>query len=685
MDTSVHWINDYLASPRTAEEQADILTRAGFPFEGGEAVQADGVDDVRQDFEMTSNRGDCVCHLGLAREIAAITRSDMKPPAFSLPETGGAEAASSVVTVTNHEHDGCPRYTARVIRGVKVGPSPDWLQARLRARGDIPRNNIVDATNFVLFESGQPTHVFDLAKLKGSAIQIRRASEGEAFLPLGEDAKSLKLTGDDLVIADAESAVAIAGVKGGASSAVTESTTDVVIEAATFDPVCVRDASRRHGIGSDSSYRFERGVHPAHIDEPAARLAALILEVAGGTLCSGVVEDGAPIPAAKSVSMRASRARRLTGLDLSMDDVTDALGRLGFAPTIDPKNDDQVICTVPVHRLDIDREVDLVEEVARMQGYDSLPVRDSVAVQVRAPQAEVAASRALADTLVGLGFVETVTHSLIAEEAATPFFPGGLTPLRVDDDRAGGEPILRPSILPSLLQVASLNRDRGQSSLRFFERAACFAEMEDGHLETRNVAFVHDASKKDDNPLRTTRGVIDRLIRLLAGTHAVLDVEPLNGVSWLAPAAVIRLDGVILGTMGMLTPAALKPFGITGPIAGAELGLERLFANWPPETMATPLPSFPAIERDLSLLVSDETSWRDITDVIHELSLPALDGIDHVATYRDKKIGEGRKSLTLRLRFRLPDRTLRHEEIDPTMETLVDALQIRTHAEVRSS
>ena len=274
MRTSVLWINDYLDRPADAAEQAAVLTSAGLPLDGGDTAEN---GEVWQEIETTSNRGDCLCHVGMAREIAAVTGRSIKFPKVELKPSTGARAAD-IVRVKNHEHAMCPRYTARVIKGVKVGPSPEWLQRRLIAIGQIPRNNVVDATNFVLFELGQPTHVFDLATLAGAEIHIRRARDGEAFLPLGSDAKELKLTTNDLVIADRDRAVALAGVKGGALASVTDKTTDLVLEAATFDAVAVRGASRRHAIASDSSYRFERIVHPAEIDAAADRLAALIIE-----------------------------------------------------------------------------------------------------------------------------------------------------------------------------------------------------------------------------------------------------------------------------------------------------------------------------------------------------------------------------------------------------------------------
>ena len=363
MRTSVLWINDYLDRPADAAEQAAVLTSAGLPLDGGDTAEN---GEVWQEIETTSNRGDCLCHVGMAREIAAVTGRSVKFPKVELKPSTTARAAD-IVRVKNHEHAMCPRYTARVIKGVKVGPSPEWLQRRLIAIGQIPRNNVVDATNFVLFELGQPTHVFDLATLAGAEIHIRRARDGEAFRPLGSDAKEIKLTANDLVIADRDRAVALAGVKGGALASVTDKTTDLVLEAATFDAVAVRGASRRHAIASDSSYRFERIVHAAEIDAAADRLAALIIEIAGGTLCDGIVADGAPLPAPRAITLRPARARQILGFDIPTARMVTLLGTLGFSPKVVGSGASESIETIaPARRVDVEREIDLIEEICRL-------------------------------------------------------------------------------------------------------------------------------------------------------------------------------------------------------------------------------------------------------------------------------------------------------------------------------
>jgi phenylalanyl-tRNA synthetase beta chain len=685
MNTSVAWLNDYLDPPATAQEQADLLTRAGFPLENREEVRLpDGTIDFRQDIELTSNRGDCLCHIGLAREVAAASGRKIKLPRPA--NTASGPQASALVRVTNREKGRCPLYTARVVRGVKVGPSPKWLAHRLLARGDIPRNAIVDASNFVLFELGQPTHVFDLAKLRGQPpeVIVRRARDKEPFLPIGEGAAEMRLSADDLVIADAERAVAIAGVKGGALTAVTEATTDILIEAATFDPVAVRNTSRRHGIFSDSSYRFERGVHPGQIGAAAERLVELILELCGGTLCQGGLAEGAPIPAPREVAMRCTRCRAILGVAVSDQQMVEFLSRLGFEPRLKAG---VIECTAPAPRIDIEREIDLIEEVGRMLGLDKIPIGETISVRIAPPQPVELARLAVNDALVGMDFVESVTHSLISERQASLFLPPGMELLRVADERAKAEPVLRPSILPSLLRVFALNRDNGVRDIRLFETASTFARVNGERVERMNLAFVHPATSPEADPdadVRLARGVIDRLVQVVLGNSATLEVQAETRLPWFAPGAAVRIDGQVLGMFGAISRPTLTAYGIDRALFGAEIGLPEHYSKYPPQLEARALPSFPAIERDVSAIVDERLRWVDVKGAIETLRLHHLEAIDFVTTFRGKQIGPGRKSLTLRTRFRAADRTLKHDEVDPQMDAVRSALRSKFAAEIRT-
>jgi len=683
MRTSVKWMNDYLSSPASAQEQADVFTSVGFPCESSELLPS---GDTAQEVETTSNRGDCLSHIGLAREIAAATNRTLKLPQSQAPRS--KESAATAITVENHELERCPRYTARVIRGVKVGPSPAWLQERLIAIGQIPRNNVVDCTNFVLFEYGQPTHVFDLSKLCGPAIHVRAAQVGEEFLAIGDGAKPIKLAGGELVIADAQRVVALAGVKGGALTAVTDTTTDLVIESAAFNPVAVRKTSRATRISSDSSYRFERGVHPAEIDEAAERLVSLILETAGGSALSGAVVAGAPLPPLTSVNLRIERLHSIVGFHIPNDEVIQRLTALGFAPKL---SGDAITCAIPPRRIDVTREIDVIEEVIRLVGLDRVGMNDSIQVRPVGPQSAVNAVRAAKNTLAGLDYVETVSATLISQRAASAFATATTALLRIEDERALGEPILRPSLLASLLQTVKLNRDRGTANIRLFEHASTFWLTGDKHMERRMlgvvVADVADAEKL----YRILRGSIERVVRELRGMHARVDVRSERGETLapvaahaLNPAGYVLVDGHIVGVMGLVAPNALDAAGLDAPIAAAELDWELLARDYPPTPRAQPLANSPGLDRDLSVILADDVPWTKLESTVRAAELPHLESIDFVGNWRGKKIGDNRKSVTFRMNFRAADRTLRREEVDPHIARLIAMLSEQLHGEVRS-
>lgn len=673
--------------PASAQEQADALTAVGLNFDGRETLP-DG--SVWQEIETTSNRGDCLCHFGLARELAAKTKRVLVAP--NSKGNGAAKKNSSTavnvaarngadfIRVSNVDHQACPRYTARVIRGVKVGPSPEWLQERLRDVGQIPRNNIVDCTNFVLLELGQPTHIFDLSTLAGGQIQVRRARAKEMFLPLGDQAVAIELSPADLVIADGEKPVALAGVKGGALSAVRESTTDIVLEAATFNPALVRASSRRHKIASDSSKRFERGVHAAAIDLAAARLADLIMQTAGGTLCLGVAEAGAAIAPLKIVPMRCERCRKILGADISNQEMLQTLQTLGFSPRM---TGDLIECTVPPERMDIEREVDLIEEVIRMLGLDRVPTGESIQIRTAAPDAKVEAAERVRDTLAGMDFVECVTHALISDSAANAFVHAQQSALRIEDERAGGTPCLRPSIFPGLLTTRKLNEDRGATgAMRLFEIASIFhLDAKKQHHESVSLGMMADV-EMDDLGYRALRGVIERLAHEIAAKIATF--TPTTSDAVMHPAAKIEIDGVTIGRIGFLTGAARATVGIEKPMIAAEIELDLLLAHWPPERPAAMLPNMPSVERDLSLILDNAKTWAHVERVVLGNRPAHLECMSFTGVYKGKQIGADKKSLTLRLVFRDATRTLRGEEIDVEVQELVKVLQKELAAEFRA-
>ncbi|MSR18181.1 MAG: phenylalanine--tRNA ligase subunit beta [Phycisphaerales bacterium] len=676
MRTSVRWLNDYLTPAASAEEQADVLTDLGLPLDGREELEG---GDVAQEIETTSNRGDCLCHIGLAREIAARTGRTLVDPCADLP-LDDAPLDLAGFTLHNAEPALCPYYTARVIRGVKVGPSPTWLRDKLRAIGQVPRNNIVDATNFLLFETGQPSHVFDLATLKGNRLEVRLARAGESFLPLGDGAKEILLRSTDLVIADAERTVALAGVKGGALTAVRDSTVDILIEAATFDPLTVRATSRSHQLASDSSFRFERGVTPLQVDASAERLVQLIVSVAGGERIRGAARTGAPLPSLLQVSLRLAQIRRVLGIEVTALEATGALTALGF---IVRQGEGTLECTVPPQRGDISREIDLIEEIARVVGYARLPVADRIGVRTTAPQPLVDGPRALRNLLAGIGYCECVTDTLVSPAAAAAFLSEGSATLRVDDERADAATALRTSLLPSLLRVARGNLDRGETEVRLFECASVFALCGNTHAERRMVTGISCAGKDQEEAYRSVRGVVERLVSRLMGPDSALTVSPSSAPGF-DHCARFSARGHALGVAGLIGASARAAFGLERTVAAFEFDSTHLLCAFPPVPVAGEPPVFPAIDRDITAIVSDSTTWAEVESLVTRASLAHFESVAFITAFRGQNIGSGRKALSLRLHFRARERTLRREEVDPQIAAIVTALKETLKAEVRS-
>ncbi|MEM7756175.1 MAG: phenylalanine--tRNA ligase subunit beta [Planctomycetota bacterium] len=713
MDISLAWLNEYLSPGSvTADEADDLLTQAGLPIEERTTLDS---GDVVLDVEVTSNRADCLSHIGCAREVAAMDRRRATAAAAGRTEVAARTLAypevtdpattgdvSDLLTLENTDHELCPLFTARVITGAKVGPSPAWLVERLEAIGQRSINNAVDVTNFITMELGNPCHVFDRAKLAGSKLIIRTANAGEKLKTL--DGKTHELVPADLVVADAERATSLAGVMGGADSEVDEGTTEIVFEMATWDPVTVRTQGRRLAITTDAGYRFQRGVDARTIDFAARRAVAMLCELTGGTLAGGVLSEGAALPEPTAVTVRPSRAKLIMGIDVPAGDAIGLLRDLDV--DVEQTGEDELVCVVPPHRSrDLTREIDLIEEIARGTGYDRIPINDKVSVAVRTPQAERRGLRELGSVLTGLGFDETVTFSFTTPKHGELLTPAGLETVGVDDERRGGEPTLRPSVLAGLLQCRRANQDARSAApgaVRLFEIAEAFGQTKDQKtVERRQLALLADVPGSGESlkrshedrqaGIRVMRGAIDAIVRAMHGPGARVEVVPSAPVHGGFDAgahgtlALRTSDGgsAAIGSFGLVSDAALRAFGVDLPQTAAELDLSALVRGFPPKSSAKALPAFPGIERDLSLVVPESVAWAQVEALVSGLSIDRLEGLSYVGTYRGKQVGSGKKSVTLRLAFRDEARTLRHEEVDPQVEAVVGAAKSGLGAELR--
>ena len=648
---------------------------------------------------ITPNRGDTASAIGLAREIHAIFGGELRAPDTAPPETGAP--ASDSVAVAIAAGDGCFHYVARVVRGVRVGTSPAWLVRRLEAAGFRSINNVVDATNLVMLELGQPLHAFDLARLRGGRIDVRRAGAGEVIATL--DGQRRTLDAEDLVIADARGAVAIAGVMGGADSEVNAATRDVLIESAHFHPTSVRKTARHHGLHSEASYRFERGVDREGIRRAADRAARLLAELAGGQVARGAVEArGHAAPRTESIRLAVPRVNRLLGTRLSASEARSLLARVGVEAGTE--GDDTLIARIPSHRNDLQLPEDLIEEIARIHGYEEIPTTLPTAElrPVELPASWRLAERAK-DLLAAEGFVELTTFPFVGERdlAALRLEPGDprRVALRIENPMQEQDGLLRTLLVPSLLRVAHQNRSRQVDRLAVFEICRVFLPHggpKEGRppvqlaREPRSLGALlipgeqrHLWTPEPPPPLfHVLRGVTERL---LSGLGYMASLRGGGSVTYLHPGA--QADIVIadrsLGTVGEIHPEVAAAFGIDAACAWLELDVDALAVAEQKDVRFREVSREPSIRRDLAALLDRAQSAGEILEAIRKAGGQDLVSVELFDRYAGEGVPAGRVSLAFRLVFQRADRTLSDAEVNQSVDRVVRMLANRFGAELR--
>lgn len=647
------------------------------------------LDDVVFTLNATPNRPDWLSHFGVAREIAAVTGASLRRPQPEVRE--GAAQATALASVRIDAADRCGRYAARVVEGVAFGPSPRWMQARLTACGMRPLGNLIDVTNYVLLEAGHPLHAFDLDRVAGASIEVRLAKEGEKLTTL--DGKERALSQDDLVIADREKALVLAGVMGGEDAEVGEGTTRVLLESAHFDPSGVRRSSKRHGLHTESSHRFERGADPEAVRWALSRTAQLLVELAGGEVAAGVLDVYPGRQEPKRVRLRFSRVGALLGLEVPRERCREILASLGFGE--EDATEEAATFTVPTFRVDVDREVDLIEEIARIVGYDQIP--EALPTHPGAPprvdrSAEVLA---LASQALAAHGLDEAVHLAFADPVEDPAMLRSDAPLiSLQNPLASHWSRMRSSLVPNLLRAVRLNRSRGNEDVRLWEQGKVF--------------FPHVASNQPVRESRRLGGVVVGRRLPLAWSHeevavdfydvkgaleSVLDGLGLAGVEWVpgdAPflhprsACTLRVGEVEVGLVGELHPMVADEQELPRGVFVFELSLDELdrLANFTPSYRG--IPRFPATLRDLAVVVPSEVSVASVEAI---LSGPAgrglVEGVDLFDVYEGPQVEEGKKSLAFAIRYRAADRTLTDKEVGPVHDALVAALAAAVGAELR--
>ena len=666
-----------------------LLELAGEPAAGTPLADVLGGPETVLDLEITPNRPDCLCILGVAREVAALYGRPLRRPAVNLVE--GGEPVAGLASVDVRDAGLCPRYTARVITGLRVAPSPLTIQRRLTHAGVRPINNLVDVTNYVMLECGHPLHAFDYARIEGRRIVVRRAADGERMATL--DGVERALNSAMLLICDDRRPVAVAGVMGGAGSEVGAETTVVLLEAAAFQPAGVRATARALGLTTESSYRFARGVDPAGVEWASRRAAALLAEWGGGTCARGLI-DRYPEPVAeRTVACRPQIFGRLLGLPCEPDDVRRTLASIGLAAA--DRADGTWAVTVPTFRGDLRREEDLVEEYVRLSGLDRIPVAVPRARLV--PGANDRRARAVESVrrrLTGLGLTEFLNYSLTSPALLDRFDPGDTAQrIRMPHPLSEEQSVLRTALIPQLMEALGRNRAHQVGEAAAFEIGRVFALASGAPREAAHVAIGllgpagrgeldKRAAQTPQETFRWLKGVVADVLRGAGAWALAAETYPA-----FAPGQGFQLTigGAPAGRLGLLRADLAAHWRIYEPVALAELDLDPLLAGVFRVPQPRPPPAHPSSARDVAFLTDERTRHEDVLAVIRRAAPPELEDARLFDVYQGPGVGDGRKSLAYSLTYRAAGRTLTDEDVNAYHQAIVAALVNELRVEIRDA
>ena len=686
MKLSPQWLRDYIDLTVDNATLAHDLTSIGIAVEGVSGQANDTVFEM----EIGTNRPDAMNHYGVAREAAAFYNLPLKPIQPKLPKHSGIAG----VTITLEDGRVCPRFTARVLQHVKIKPSPAEIAHRLELLDQRPISNAVDATNYVLWEIGKPTHVYDLDLLEGRRLIIRYARAGETLKTL--DGVERKLTTEDLVVADAKKPVGLAGVMGGFDTMITDKTTNILIESAWWDPAIVRAMSKRHGLHTDASHRFERGADIESTILSTDRVAELILNSGGGQLVGDLIDvvvgrrDQAPI------LLRLSEVQRILGQSLSTHEILRILGKLGFDYAAEGEGRPEFTVRIPSWRLDVEREIDVIEEIARVYGYDKFPntLPSFAGGVIDLPDA--AKDAKLRSSLLALGYDEAISLTFIARDDASKFAPS-IPSLELANPLSAEASAMRTSLVPGMLDMLAWNLNRGTASVRLFERGNIYegasnrtgkSAAETSPLnksaEPRRICFAatgealaHDINRPQASRALTffdLKGDVEDLIRSFEYSAAVYDGQTSDHYHPGRSARVV-LDGTPVGQFGQLHPDVAAARKLKQEIWLAEFDLEALYALGMHVPRYQPLPRYPAVERDFSFTFDESVSFESLQQAIGRLKLAELRRFEPVEIFRGGNVAAGKYSILLRATFQSNDRTLREEEVALWSAQMIQALE----------
>ncbi len=654
---------------------------------GCDVAELLGLDDYVLHVAITPNRADCLSIVGLAREIGAITGRPFKDRPISINEK--ANDVKDCITVDLREPTLCRRYAARVVEGVNVAESPVWLKRRLELCGIRPVNNVVDATNYVMVEMGQPLHGFDLEKLMGRTLVIRRAEEGETIRTI--DGKERTLDSEMLLIADSESPQAIAGVMGGKPSEVTEKTTTVVLESAWFEPASVRRTSRRLGLSTDSSYRFERGVDIEGVGSALDRVAALVSELTGGRVARGSVDVYQERFVPPSIKLRPETVAGSLGMEVKKEEIGEILDALAMRVE---EADDALEVVPPSFRQDVRCDADLIEEIARLKGYESIPLAMPVStIRSRRPSPFFVTRRDIASILTGQGFTEVINYSFISRQSfelcGNQTRPGVFIMNPLTEEQV----VMRDMLLPSLLENIHTNLMHKNVDLRLFECRPVFIPRDSGLPDERwKVAAVMYGARmpagwcqpKDGVDFYDAKGVVENLLRSLRlKEKAVFERESSSKIFHPGKSATIKIGDTEVGTIGEIHPDVQESFNLKDPVYGFELELHGLVISMEKYPSFRQLPRFPESVRDVAFIVDEDIPFAEIRDAVYNMDTKLIEKVELFDVYYGKGIPEAKRSLAIRITYRALDRTLTFQEVEEIHSRVSKELEKRFNATLR--
>lgn len=671
MKVSYSWIKDYVDISVPAEKLAHLLTMSGLSVDSIEKKGADSVMEV----EITSNRPDWLSYIGIAREIAAITGKKLKSPTVKKPT---AAKSKGQLTIKIEDKKLCPRYTGRIIRNVTVSESPKWLKDKIESIGLRSVSNIVDITNFCLFETGEPMHAFDLDALSGKNIIVRKAKKGEKIIII--DGTERALDDSMLVIADSGAPVAVAGVMGGVRTEVGSRTKNILLEAAYFDPISIRRTSRKLALSTESSYRFERKVDIENIKYASDRATQLILELAGGQAYE-YIDIGKTSASKKAVSLKFDNVKRVLGVDIAPAKIKTILLSLGLKQKA--ASSGSIKLEAPEFRQDLQSEIDLIEEVARIYGYDNIPQTLPAVVEKtdRVPLSFRVDTK-IREILKGLGLSEIISYSLLSKKALSGAMIDEKEVIKVINPLSAEQEVLRPSAIAGMLNSMRYNINRKSDDLKLFELGKVyFRSGQNSFNERRNLTIgitgqIYDGwvTKPRAVTLFDLKGILESLFAGL-GINEFFVRETSNKTFSSGACASIEVGGRPLGAIGQIEQSVAKNFDIKNKVYMLEIDCEAMSAVVSMDKHFKTIPRYPSILRDISIVIDKNVSNAGIIDSIRTNAGGLLKKVQLIDRYRGGQISEGKTSLTYRLEYQNTDRTLEDKEVQEAHSRLLRALQ----------